>query len=229
MEDLVVSYDHVSLKQNGATILEDINFELRKGDFCFLIGKTGTGKSTLFKSIYGEVPIESGIATVCGYDMNTLSKKEIPYLRRKLGIVFQDFRLLQDRSVEENLSFVLRATGWESDSSIQTRTQEVLEEVGLLGVGKKYPYQLSGGEQQRLVIARSLLNIPPLIIADEPTGNLDPETSVEIIFLLKRISQEFNTAILVATHDFHIIEKFPSRILNCINNTVVEEKGIKMQ
>lgn len=229
MEDLVISYDHVTLKQNGATILEDINFELRKGDFCFLIGKTGTGKSTLFKSIYGEVPIESGTATVCGYDMSKLSKKEIPYLRRKLGIVFQDFRLLQDRSVEENLSFVLRATGWESDSSIQTRTQEVLEEVGLLGVGKKHPYQLSGGEQQRLVIARSLLNIPPLIIADEPTGNLDPETSVEIILLLKRISQEFNTAILVATHDFHIIEKFPSRILNCINNTVVEEKGIKMR
>jgi cell division transport system ATP-binding protein len=194
-----------------------------------LIGKTGSGKSSLFKSFYGELPIHSGLANVCGFDLVNLKKSEIPFLRRKLGIIFQDFRLLNDRSVLENLNFVLRATGWESKSSMEKRTIEVLEEVGLVGLENKLPHQLSGGEQQRLVIARALLNIPPLIIADEPTGNLDPETSIEIMNLLIRINREYNTAILMATHDYQLIERFPMRILNCVNNTVVSEKGIIMK
>ncbi len=229
MDELVIDYSNVNIQQNDNLVLSDISFELMKGEFCFLIGKTGSGKSSLFKSFYGELPIHSGLANVCGFDLVNLKKSEIPFLRRKLGIIFQDFRLLNDRSVLENLNFVLRATGWESKSSMEKRTIEVLEEVGLVGLENKLPHQLSGGEQQRLVIARSLLNIPPLIIADEPTGNLDPETSIEIMNLLIRINREYNTAILMATHDYQLIERFPMRILNCVNNTVVSEKGIIMK
>jgi cell division transport system ATP-binding protein len=229
MEDNVLSYSHVNIYQGADLVLSDVNMELKPGEFVYLIGRTGTGKSSLLKTIYGEVPVKEGEATVCGYNLNRIKKSEVPYLRRKLGIVFQDFQLLNDRSVTANLEFVLRATGWENKGKRDERMAEVLSEVGLSGIGTKMPFQLSGGEQQRLVIARALLNNPPLFLADEPTGNLDPETSEDILKLLVRINQQHNTSILMATHNYQLIDKYPSKIFSFSSNSVTLEKGIYMK
>ncbi|MBS1612159.1 MAG: ATP-binding cassette domain-containing protein [Bacteroidetes bacterium] len=226
MEEPVILYSNVNVHQSDKLVLSDINFELQQGEFVYLIGRTGAGKSSFMKTLYGELPVKEGQAVVCGYNLPTLKKKDVPYLRRKLGIVFQDFQLLHDRNVYENLDFVLRATGWSIKEKRNERIGEVLSEIGLNHLTTKMPYQLSGGEQQRLVIARSLLNNPPLIIADEPTGNLDPETSDEIVKLLIRINREHNTAILMATHNYQLIDKYPAKIYNCTNSTITQEKGI---
>ncbi len=229
MEETVISYSHVNVYQGESQILSDVNFELKQGEFVYLIGKTGTGKSSFIKTLYGEARVKDGSATVCGYNLKTLTKKEVPFLRRKLGIVFQDFQLLHDRTVQSNLDFVLRATGWENKSKREERIAEVLNEVGLSHLLNKMPFQISGGEQQRLVIARALLNNPPMFIADEPTGNLDPETSDEIVRLLIKINREHNTAILMATHNYQIIDKYPSKIFSCSSNTIQQEQGINVK
>lgn len=228
-EEVVISYNHVNIYRGDEIVLSDVNFEVVQGEFIYLIGRTGTGKSSFIKTMYGEVPVKEGAAIVCGYNMGKIKRREIPYLRRKLGIVFQDFQLLNDRSAQQNLEFVLRATGWDSKQEIERRIGEVLNEVGLPGRGHKMPHELSGGEQQRLVIARALLNNPMLLIADEPTGNLDPETSDEIMKLLIRINREHNTAILMATHNYQVIDKYPAKIYNCSNGSVNFEKGIYMK
>ncbi len=229
MSDSIISYSHVEIHQSAGLILSDVTFDIEPGDFIYLIGKTGSGKSSLIKSMYADVRITVGSATVGGYDLTKIKTKDIPYLRRKIGIVFQDFHLLADRTAYQNLEFVLKATGWTNKESIQNRLEEVMNEVGMQGKGEKRTYQLSGGEQQRLVIARALLNNPPVLIADEPTGNLDPETSNEIMNLLIRINREHNTAILMATHNYSVIEKFPAKIFNCINGTILVEKGIVLK
>ena len=229
MSEPVISYRHVDLYQSAGLILKDVTFDINTGDFIYLIGKTGSGKSSLIKSMYADVPIKTGSAVVCGYDLTKIRKKDIPYLRRKLGIVFQDFHLLADRTAGQNLEFVLKATGWENKEGIRHRMEEVLNEVGMQGKESKRTYQLSGGEQQRLVIARAMLNNPPVLIADEPTGNLDPETASEIMNLLVRINREHNTPILMATHNYSVIEKFPAKIFNCTGGTILVEKGIVLQ
>ena len=229
MSELIISYRHVDIHQSAGLILKDVTFDIHTGDFIYLIGKTGSGKSSLIKSMYADVPIREGSAVVCGYDLTKIKKKDIPYLRRKLGIVFQDFHLLADRTAGQNLEFVLKATGWENKDGIRNRMEEVLNEVGMQGKESKRTYQLSGGEQQRLVIARAMLNNPPVLIADEPTGNLDPETAGEIMNLLIRINREHNTPILMATHNYSVIEKFPAQIFNCTGGTILVEKGIVLQ
>lgn len=229
MPESVISYSHVDLYQSAGLILKDVSFDIHVGDFVYLIGKTGSGKSSLIKSMYADVPISAGTAVVCGFDLTKIKKKDIPNLRRKLGIVFQDFHLLADRTAAQNLEFVLRATGWENKAAMQHRMEEVLNEVGMLGKEFKMIHQLSGGEQQRLVIARAMLNNPPVLIADEPTGNLDPETSNEIMNLLIRINREHNTPVMMATHNYSVIEKFPAKIFNCVNGTILVEKGIVLK
>lgn len=226
--EVVVDLQNVNLVQSGKLILGEVNLQIRQGEFIYLIGKTGTGKSTLLTALYGETPIRSGHAEVCGFQLRDMKNSQIPYLRRKLGFVFQDFQLLFDRNVYDNLVFALRATGWENNESLRARIADVLSEVGLTGREKKMPQQLSGGEQQRLVIARSILNNPPLILADEPTGNLDPETSEEVMRLLIKVNREHNTAILMATHNYQIIDKYPSKIYSCRDQSVIEERGIRM-
>ncbi|MEY5069379.1 MAG: hypothetical protein RLZ47_1241 [Bacteroidota bacterium] len=215
----------VDVFQQNQLVLSRVNLHLDKSEFVYLIGQTGSGKSSLLKIIYGDLHIKTGSGTVAGYDLKKLSENEVPFLRRKLGIVFQDFQLLTDRSVEKNLEFVLQATGWTNENEIAARIREVLDQVGLRSKIQKMPFELSGGEQQRVVIARALLNHPELILADEPTGHLDPETSEEITMLLRQISQS-GTAVLLATHDYHIIRTFPSRIIKCENGSVVENASI---
>ncbi|MES2622112.1 MAG: ATP-binding cassette domain-containing protein [Bacteroidota bacterium] len=229
MEESVINYSHVNVYQGDTLVLSDVNIDLKPGEFIYLIGKTGTGKSSFIKTLYGEVHVSEGEAFVCGYDLQKLKKSQVPHLRRKLGIVFQDFQLLNDRSVQSNLDFVLRATGWENKQKREERIAEVLNEVGLSHLAAKMPFQISGGEQQRLVIARALLNNPPLLIADEPTGNLDPETSDDIVRLLIKINREHNTAILMATHNYQLIDKYPSKIYSCVGGSVNQEKGIYMK
>lgn len=221
-ENPVLWVENLDVYQKKTRVLSEVNFSINKGELVYLIGKTGAGKSSLLRTLYADIPVRSGQARVAGYNLATLSKKEIPYLRRKLGVVFQDFQLLTDRSVFGNLDFVLRATDWKNKIDINRRIQEVLEMVGMENKAYKMPYQLSGGEQQRLAIARALLNNPEVILADEPTGNLDPDTSEEIMRLLVRISQD--CAVLVATHDFLMITKFPSHILVCEDGTVRHEQ-----
>lgn len=210
---------NLDVYQKQTRILTDVNIAINKGDFVYLIGKTGTGKSSLLRTFYADIPVVEGLANVAGYDLATLRKRDIPFLRRKLGVVFQDFQLLTDRNVYENLAFVLRATDWKDKLEIDNRIQEVLDWVGMGTKSHKMPYQLSGGEQQRLSIARALLNRPEVILADEPTGNLDPDTSEEIMRLLINISKS-GCAVLVATHDFLIIKKYPSAILVCEDGAV---------
>jgi cell division transport system ATP-binding protein len=217
----IISFQKVDIFQQKNLILDDVTFSVFKGEFCYLIGKTGSGKSSLLKTLYGELPVTSGEATIAGISLHELKKKDIPFLRRKLGIVFQDFQLLTDRSVFKNLEFVLKATGWKKDDEIKTRTAEVLEKVGLATKDFKMPHELSGGEQQRVVIARAMLNTPEVILADEPTGNLDPETSDEIMKLLHQIASG-GTAVIMATHDYRLIDKFNSRILKCENGHLIE-------
>jgi cell division transport system ATP-binding protein len=229
VEESIITYKHVDIYQSSGLILKDVTFDINKGEFIYLIGKTGSGKSSLLKTMYADVPVTNGEANVCGFDMTKIKNRDIPQLRRKLGIVFQDFHLLADRNVAQNLEFVLRATGWEDKGSINNRIEEVMTEVGVQGKGSKMVYQLSGGEQQRLVIARALMNNPPVIIADEPTGNLDPETAGEIMTLLVRINREHNTAILMATHNYQIIERYPAKIFNCQNGQIMVERGILLK
>ena len=221
----VLELKNVSVYQGKSLILSEINITISEGEFSYLIGKTGSGKSSFLKTLYGALPLREGNATVCGFDLKKLNRKTIPFLRRKLGIVFQDFNLLSDRNVEQNLLFVLKATGWTNKTQMLERVNTVLDDVGLPGFNAKMPNQLSGGEQQRVVIARALLNQPPLIIADEPTGNLDPETSDDILTLLRNLSIHNNTAVLFATHDYRILQHFPARIIRCQNGRVLDQEN----
>ncbi len=222
MEPICVLKNAVIAHDNIPT-LKDVNLSVNPGEFVYIIGKTGTGKTTLLRALFADLPVNQGEAMVCGFNLRKLKPKEIPMLRRKLGMVFQDFRLLTDRSVYENLSFVLKATGWNKKKEIDLRINEVLEMVGLSFKGYKMPHELSGGEQQRVVIARAILNNPQLILADEPTGNLDPETSEGIMRLLWELKQKGNT-IIVATHDYETLRKFNSRTIICTNNTTSEQQ-----
>ncbi|MGZ3862068.1 MAG: cell division ATP-binding protein FtsE [Bacteroidia bacterium] len=217
----IIHLSNVNIHQSSGVVIANLSLTVQKGEFVYLLGKTGSGKSSVMKCLYAEVPIESGSGTVAGYDLHELKKKDIPFLRRKLGIVFQDFQLLGDRSVFENLRFVMQATGWKQEEEIKKHIGSVLEKVGLIGKGNKMPHELSGGEQQRVAIARALLNQPEIILADEPTGNLDPDTSAEIMKLFQDISKN-GTAVLFATHDMLLYNKFPARTLKCENGKVVE-------
>lgn len=212
--DTIIELKSVSVYQKKVLILTGVSFEISRGEFVYLIGKTGSGKSSLLKTLYGDLLLTEGEGFVTETNLKEIRKKEIPYLRRKLGIIFQDFQLLSDRTVNENLLFVLKATGWKDKQKMQERIQDVLDKVGLGTKGFKMPNELSGGEQQRVAIARALLNDPDLILADEPTGNLDPETSIGIMKLLFDISKA-GRAVLMATHDYNLIQRFPSRILRC--------------
>ncbi len=223
--NIVIKLQSIDVFQQKHLVLSNVNLEIAKGEFVFLIGQTGSGKSSLLKIIYGDLHIGNGSGEIAGFDLKNLATREVPYLRRKLGIVFQDFQLLSDRTVEQNLEFVLKATGWNDKNLINERIRDVLEKVGLRSKIKKMPHEISGGEQQRVVIARALLNNPEIILADEPTGNLDPDTSEEIVLLLKQISQS-GTAVLMATHDYHIIRTFPSRIIKCESGLVHEDAQI---
>ena len=215
-EQPLIVYRNVDINQQELGILNDVNFELRRGEFVYIIGKVGSGKSTFLKTIYGELPACNGEPQVLEYNMREIRPGQIPALRRRLGIVFQDFQLLTDRTVEENLKFVLRATGWKDRTAIQNRIHEVLTQVGMENKGYKMPNELSGGEQQRIVIARALLNDPVLILADEPTGNLDPETSGQIVQLLHDICHK-GTAVIMTTHNYTLVHNYPARIVKCEN------------
>ncbi len=217
----VLKYENVDIYYDQHLILQDVNLNIQKGDFVYLLGKSGSGKSSLIKSIYADIPIQKGNAIVCNYQIEKIRKKEIPYLRRKIGIVFQDFQLLPDRDLYDNLLFVMKATGWEQHQKMDKRIQEVLESVGLKDKYNKMPYELSGGEQQRVCIARALVNHPELIIADEPTGNLDPQTSLEIVQLLKNLSEK-GTAVLLATHDILVYQKIKGITLICENQKITQ-------
>ena len=223
-ENVLIKYTGVQLNRDENIILRDVNLEVNRGDFLYIIGRVGSGKSTLLKSMYAELPIESGDARVFDYHLQDLKRKQIPYLRRKIGIVFQDFQLLIDRTVEKNLEFVLRATGWKDKTLIKDRINEVLTQVGMQNKTYKMPHELSGGEQQRVVIARALLNSPLLILADEPTGNLDPETGSQIVDLLQDIAEK-GTAVIMSTHNYSIVQTFPGRIMKCENAELVDLKS----
>ena len=220
MSTAIIRLKDAKIYQKDHLVLSKVSFELQSGDFIYLIGKTGTGKSSLLKTLYGDLLLQEGVGEVVGFDLTSLKEKEIPHLRRGIGVVFQDFQLLSDRTVNDNLSFVLRATGWDDKDKINNRVQEVLTQVGMGQKGYKMPHELSGGEQQRVSIARAILNEPELIIADEPTGNLDPETSREIMTLLKGI-QEKGKAIFMATHDYSLINDFPSKMIRCVQGTIL--------
>lgn len=220
-EKPLITYRNVNINQQELGVLEDVNLELNKGEFVYLIGKVGSGKTSLLKTIYGELDIHSGDAEVLGYNMASIKRKHIPLLRRRLGIVFQDFQLLTDRTVQANLSFVLRATGWRNKDAIRQRIEEVLEQVGMTGKGYKMPNELSGGEQQRIVIARAILNKPEIILADEPTGNLDVETGRRIVELLKSICAS-GSAIIMTTHNLHLLAEYPG-IVYCFENHRIRE------
>ena len=217
----IIELINATIYQNNESILENLNIEVAKGELVFLIGRTGSGKSSLIRVLYGDLTLKKGIGNVVGFDLLKISQKQIPFLRRKIGIVFQDFKLLSDRNIYDNLKFVLRATGWKNKDNINKRIKEVLEEVGLLEIEKKYPFELSGGEQQRTAIARALLNTPELIIADEPTGNLDPQTSNEIMGVFKKLHKQ-GIAVFMATHDYNMIVKFPGKIFKCDSGKVFE-------
>ena len=216
----IIELSNANIYQRDNVILSDVTFSIGKGEFVYLIGKTGSGKSSLLKTLYAELPSDEGVVKVAGFDLTDITPKEIPYLRRKLGIVFQDFQLLDDRDVEANLEFVLKATGWYDEEQISNRIDEVLENVGLRDKRKSMPYNLSGGERQGVAIARALLNDPDIILADEPTGNLDPETTLDVLKMLLKIADN-GTAVLMATHNYGLIQKYPGRILKCENHQVI--------
>ena len=221
MNNNIISLEGVDIRQMNHQVFSNITLKIENGEFLYLIGETGSGKSSLLKALYGELKVDAGNITVADIDLTKIKQKEIPTLRRKLGIVFQDFQLLTDRNVFDNLEFVLKATGWKNKAEIKARIDEVLDSVHLSGVKDKMPYELSGGEQQRAAIARALLNHPELILADEPTGNLDPEKSEKIIELLKEINAK-GTTILIATHDYSIIKKYSARTIKCVENKVID-------
>ena len=221
MDEPLIRYKNVNINQQELGVLEDVNLELNKGEFVYLIGKVGSGKTSLLKTIYGELDIQSGDAEVLGYNMSNIKRKPIPQLRRRLGIVFQDFQLLTDRNVHSNLSFVLRATGWSNKIAIKERIDEVLDQVGMTGKGYKMPNELSGGEQQRIVIARAILNRPEIILADEPTGNLDSETGRQIVELLKSICAS-GSAIMMTTHNLHLLSEYPGIVYRFENHQIKE-------
>jgi cell division transport system ATP-binding protein len=223
--DTIIQLQGVSIFQQNNLVLNNINLTIDKGEFVYLIGRTGTGKSSLLKTLYGELHIQSGSGTISDFDLAKLKEKDIPFLRRKLGIVFQDFQLLTDRSVSENLYFVLKATGWKNESDIQKRIQDVLDKTNLSTKGFKMPHELSGGEQQRVGIARALLNDPEVILADEPTGNLDPETSDDIMNLLFEISKS-GRAVVMATHNYVLLERFPGRVIRCEGGQLVNGQRV---
>lgn len=219
----VISLKNASIFQHKRCILKNVNFEIGKGEFVYLIGKTGSGKSSLLKTLYADLPAKEGELSIADFDLRNIKKRDIPMLRRKIGIVFQDFQLLYDRNVEDNLTFVLNATGWKDKVAISKRIDEVLKQVGLSHKRKSMPHQMSGGEQQSIAVARALLNDPVLILADEPTGNLDPETTNDIMSLLLDISAK-GKAILMATHNYNLILKYPSRIIKCDDGNVIDTK-----
>ena len=221
MNNNIISLEGVDIRQMNHQVFSNITLIIENGEFLYLIGETGSGKSSLLKALYGELKVDAGNITVADIDLTKIKQKEIPTLRRKLGIVFQDFQLLTDRNVFDNLEFVLKATGWKNKAEIKARIDEVLDSVHLSGVTDKMPYELSGGEQQRAAIARALLNHPELILADEPTGNLDPEKSEKIIELLQEINTK-GTTILIATHDYSIIKKYSARTIKCVENKVID-------
>jgi cell division transport system ATP-binding protein len=221
MSETIVKLQDVAVFQNENLVLKDVNLEVKQGEFVYVIGKTGSGKSSFMKTLYADIPLKQGNAMVVDFDLKKLQEKDIPFLRRKLGIVFQDFKLLPDRNVNNNLRFVLKATGWTDDSKMDSKIEAVLTKVGMKTKGFKFPHELSGGEQQRIAIARALLNDPELILADEPTGNLDPQTSVEVMKVLQDINQNGRT-IVMATHDYALILKYPHKTLKCDDSKMFE-------
>jgi cell division transport system ATP-binding protein len=226
MAEAIIDVRNANIYQADNLVLQNVNLVVNRGEFVYLVGKTGTGKSSLLKTLYGELLLAEGQATVAGYDLRQLTWKTVPFLRRTLGVVFQDFQLLTDRNVNENLKFVLKATGWKDEKLMNEKIADVLDKVGLKAKGFKMPYEMSGGEQQRVDVARALLNSPKLILADEPTGNLDPETSDEIMSLLFHISRDFGTAIVMATHDYMVIQKFPARMVRTEKGMVIDNASI---
>jgi cell division transport system ATP-binding protein len=229
MSEPIIQISHANIYQGDNLILQDVNLTVNKGEFVYLVGKTGTGKSSLLKTLYGELALREGEAEVAGFNLRSLDWRKVPYLRRTLGVVFQDFQLLTDRNVNNNLKFVLRATGWTDEKLMDEKIQDVLDKVGLKAKGFKMPFELSGGEQQRIDIARALLNSPKLILADEPTGNLDPETSDEIMNLLFSISRDYNTTIVMASHDYIVVQKFPARMIRTERGRVIDNASITIE
>ena len=222
-EEPVLKVSSASILQEDQPVLTDISFDIEKGEFVYLIGRTGSGKSSLLKTCYADLPLQSGEIQVAGYNIHRLKTKEVPFLRRKIGIIFQDFELFYDRTVDENLAFVMRATGWKEKAKMKARTAEVLMRVGLGAVSNKMPHQLSGGEQQRVVVARALINEPQILFADEPTGNLDPEVAEGIFHLFQEINRS-GTAVLMATHNHNFLEKFPARVLKCEDRAILDSE-----
>ncbi len=226
MAEPIVSLKNVNIYQGNSLILSNVNIEVDKGEFVYLVGKTGTGKSSLLKTLYGDLDLKEGEGKVADHDLRIMNWKRLPFLRRNLGVVFQDFQLLTDRNVNENLHFVLRATGWKDKKLMEEKIEDVLTKVGLNTKGFKMPFELSGGEQQRVGIARALLNSPRLLLADEPTGNLDPETSDEVMKVILSISKDYGTAIIMATHDYRVIQKFPGRTIKTENGKVIDHASV---
>jgi cell division transport system ATP-binding protein len=226
MAETIIDIRNANIYQGDNLVLQNVNLTVHRGEFVYLVGKTGTGKSSLLKTMYGELPLRDGEANVVGYDLRQITWKTVPYLRRNLGVVFQDFQLLTDRNVNDNLKFVLKAIGWKDEKLMNEKIADVLDKVGLRSKGFKMPYEMSGGEQQRVDIARALLNSPKLILADEPTGNLDPETSDEIMQLLIHIARDFGTAVVMATHDYIVIQKFPSRMVRTEQGRMIDNATI---
>lgn len=228
MAEPIIELKHASIYQGDNLILRDVNLTVNKGEFVYLVGRTGTGKSSLLKTLYGELSLKEGEGRVVDFNLKDLTWKTVPYLRRKLGVVFQDFQLLTDRNVNENLKFVLKATGWKDEKLMNEKIADVLEKVGLKSKGFKMPFEMSGGEQQRVDIARALLNSPKLILADEPTGNLDPETSDEIMQLLFQVSRDYGAAVVMATHDYIVIQKFPARMIRTEKGQITDNASLAM-
>jgi cell division transport system ATP-binding protein len=228
MSEPIIELRHANIYQGTNLILEDVNLVINKGEFVYLVGKTGTGKSSLLKTLYGELPLNAGEGIVAGFSLRELDWRKVPYLRRTLGVVFQEFQLLTDRNVNDNLKFVLRATGWTDNKLMDEKIADVLDKVGLKAKGFKMPFELSGGEQQRVDIARALLNSPKLILADEPTGNLDPETSDEIMQLLINIARDYNTTVIMASHDYIVVQKYPARMIRTERGRVVDNASISI-
>lgn len=226
MPETIIELKNVNIYQGDNLILQDVNLTVNKGEFVYLVGKTGTGKSSLLKTLYGELSLKEGQGTVAGYDLRKLTWKNVPYLRRSLGMVFQDFQLLTDRNVNDNLKFVLRSIGWKDEKLMNEKVGDVLDKVGLKSKGFKMPYEMSGGEQQRVDVARALLNSPKIILADEPTGNLDPETSDEIMQLLFYIAKDYGTSVVMATHDYIVIQKFPARMVKTEKGRIIDNATI---